>query len=405
MGKALVNPNQRALNAKLMESFPMNVQPFKIQIPQATLDALQERLARVRWPDEIPDSGWDYGASLAYMKALADYWQTKFNWRAQEEAINKFHHFRAEVDGPGIHFIHERGKGSSPLPLVITHGWPGSFVEMLKIIPLLTDPESHGGDPADSFDVVVPSMPGYGFSDRPAQPGMNVFRIAELWKQLMVELGYQRFGAQGGDFGAGVSTLLGFSYPENVMGIHLNYIPGSYKPYVGPGARELSEVERQFLEDADQWYQNEGGYSHIQRTKPQTLAYALNDSPAGLAAWIVEKFREWGDCGGEVERRFTKDELLTNVMIYWATETIHSSTRLYYETRKAPLHFKHGEQIRVPCGIVHFPKEAPFPPREWVERCYNVRRWTKMPRGGHFAALEEPELLVEDIRAFFRPLR
>ena len=383
----------------------MNVQPFKIQIPQATLDDLQERLSRTRWPDEIPDSGWVYGSNFAYMKELVDYWQTKFNWRAQEENLNRFHHFRAEIEGLGIHFIHERGKGPSPLPLIITHGWPGSFVEMLKIIPLLIDPERHGGDPADAFDVVVPSMPGYGFSDRPAQPGMNVFRIAELWKQLTVGLGYQRFGAQGGDCGASVNTILGFRHPENLVGIHLNYVPGSYQPYLGPGARELAEVERQFLEDADQWYQNYGGYAHVQRTKPQTLAYALNDSPAGLMAWIVEKFREWGDCDGNVERRFTKDELLTNVMIYWATETIHSSTRLYYETRQAPLHFNHGEKIRVPCGLAHFPKEAPFPPREWVERCYDVRRWTEMPRGAHFAALEEPELLVDDMRAFFRALR
>jgi pimeloyl-ACP methyl ester carboxylesterase len=409
MGKASVNSNQLVLSTSFERQvngeFPMNVQPFKIQVPQATLDDLQERLTRVRWPDEILDSGWDYGANLAYMKELADYWQTKFNWRAQEEALNKFHHFRAEVDGLGIHFIHERGKGPSPLPLIITHGWPGSFVEMLKIIPLLIDPERHGGDPADSFDVVVPSLPGFGFSDRPVKSGMNLFRMAELWKQLMLGLGYQRFAAQGGDFGASVSTLLGFGYPENLLGIHLNFIPGSYRPYLGPGVRELSEVEKQFLADADQWYLAEGGYSHIQRTKPQTLSYGLNDSPAGLAAWIIEKFREWGDCGGNVERRFTKDELLTNVMIYWATETIHSSTCLYYETRKAPLHFKHGEQIRVPCGVAHFPKEAPFPPREWVERFYNVQHWTEMPRGGHFAALEEPALLVDDIRAFFRPWR
>jgi pimeloyl-ACP methyl ester carboxylesterase len=385
--------------------FLMNVQPFKIQVPQATLDDLQERLARVRWPDEIPGSGWDYGANLAYMKELADYWQTKFNWRAQEEAINKFHHFRAEVDGLGIHFIHERGKGPNPLPLIITHGWPGSFVEMLKIIPLLTDPERHGGDPADAFDIIVPSLPGFGFSDRPAESGMNLFRTAELWKQLMLGLGYQRFAAQGGDFGASVSTLLGFGYPESLVGIHLNFIPGSYRPYLGPGVRGLSELEKQFLADADQWYQAEGGYSHIQRTKPQTLSYGLNDSPAALAAWIVEKFHAWGDCDGEVEKRFTKDELLTNVTIYWATETIHSSTRLYYETRKAPLHFKQGERIHVPCGIAHFPKEAPFPPREWVERFYNVQHWTEMPRGGHFAALEEPALLVNDIRAFFRSWR
>jgi pimeloyl-ACP methyl ester carboxylesterase len=383
----------------------VDVQPFRIRIPQSALDDLRKRLARTRWPDEITDSGWEYGAGLIYMKELVGHWQTGFDWRAREEEINAFPNFRADVGGLGVHFIHERGRGPDPLPLVITHGWPGSFVEMLKIIPLLTDPARHGGDPADSFDVVVPSMPGYGFSDRPTERGMNAFRIAGLWARLMEGIGYRRFGAQGGDWGASVATWLGFTHPENVIGLHLNYIPGSYKPYVGPGARELSEWEREFLEEQEGWGQSEGGYGHVQGTKPQTLAYGLNDSPAGLAAWIVEKFRGWGDCGGEVGRRFTKDELLTNVMIYWITETIGSSVRLYRESRTRPLHFKEGERVNVPCGVARFPKEAPFPPRDWVERCYDVRRWTEMPSGGHFAAMEEPELLTEDIRAFFRPLR
>ncbi|HEY3228706.1 MAG TPA: epoxide hydrolase, partial [Roseiflexaceae bacterium] len=382
----------------------MDTQPFKIQITQSTIEDLRERLARTRWPDEIPGSGWDYGANLAYMQELVDYWRTRFDWHAQEQAINEFPHFRATVDGLGIHFIHERGKGPNPLPLIITHGWPGSFVEMLKIVPMLTDPASYGGEPADSFDVVVPSLPGYGFSDRPTQPGMHAFRIADLWARLMHGLGYRRFGAQGGDWGASVTTVLGFSYPEDVVGIHLNYIPGSFQPHLAPGAA-LSDAERVFLENRERWYQAEGGYGHIQGTKPQTLAYGLNDSPAGLAAWITEKFHAWGDCAGEVERCFTKDELLTNVTIYWATETIQSSTRLYYEARKKPLHFGPGERIQAPCGVARFPKEIPAPPREWVERCYNVQRWTEMPRGGHFAAMEQPELLAEDIRAFFRPLR
>jgi pimeloyl-ACP methyl ester carboxylesterase len=395
--------NKRGIQKR--KCIPMNMQPFQINIPQAVIDDLHARLARVRWPDEIPGSGWEYGAGLAYMREFVHHWQTRFDWRAQEEAMNRFHHFRANVDGFNVHFIHERGRGPNPIPLVITHGWPGSFAEMLKIIPLLTDPASHGGDAKDAFDVVVPSLPGYGFSDRPTERGMNAFKVAELWRGLMTGLGYRQFGAQGGDWGASVSTCLAFLHPDNLIGVHLNYIPGSYRPYLGPGARELSEKERQFLAGVDQWYQDEGGYAHIQRTKPLTLSYGLHDSPIGLAAWIVEKFREWSDCGGDVERRFTKDELLTNVMVYWVTETFHSSARLYYEGRLRPLHFGQGGRIRVPCGVIQFAREAPFPPREWVERFYEVQRWSEVAQGGHFAAMEEPEELAKDIRAFFRPIR
>ncbi|HUS11196.1 MAG TPA: epoxide hydrolase [Pyrinomonadaceae bacterium] len=383
----------------------MRIRPFSIQVPTSTLSELKTRLAQTRWPDAIADSDWTYGASLEYMKEIVDYWQTHFDWRAQETALNRFPQFHADIDGFNVHFIHERGLGSQPLPLVITHGWPGSFVEMLKLIPQLTDPVSHGAAAEDSFDVIVPSMPGYGFSSPPTEPGMNAFRIAELWVQLMNGLGYSRFGAQGGDWGASVGTCIGLIYPQNLIGLHLNYIPGSFKPFLGSGTRGLSETETKFLQAQESWSQAEGGYGHLQATKPQTLAFGLNDSPAGLAAWIIEKFRDWGDCDGDVERRFSKDELLTNVMIYWTTQTIHSSVRLYYEARKRPLHFKAGEKVRPPCGVARFSKEAPFPPREWVERGYNVQRWTEFPVGGHFAALEEPELLAADIRAFFRPLR
>jgi pimeloyl-ACP methyl ester carboxylesterase len=382
----------------------MDMQPFEVHIPQATLDDLHERLAHTRWPDTIAGSGWGYGSDLAYMQELTSYWREQFDWRAQERAINQFRHFRAVVDGLGVHFIHARGAGPNPLPLIITHGWPGSFVEMLKILPMLTDPAAHGADPADAFDVVVPSLPGYGFSDRPSQPAMHTFRIAELWVGLMHGLGYRRFGAQGGDWGANVTTVLGLAHSDELLGIHLNYIPGSFRPHLPPGT-PLSAAEQAFLEDRERWSQDEGGYGHIQATRPQTLAYGLNDSPAGLAAWIVEKFRAWSDCDGQVERRFTKDELLTNVTIYWATETIHSSARLYYEARRQPLLLGPGERVAAPCGVARFPHEAPVPPREWVERGYDIRRWTEMPRGGHFAAMEEPELLAEDIRAFFRPMR
>lgn len=383
----------------------MDVQPFQVHIPESTLEDLRQRLARTRWSGEIPGSQWDYGANLDYVKELVDYWASEFDWRAQEQTINTFDHFRAKVEDIDIHFIHQRGRGPDSIPLIITHGWPSSFAEMLKIIPLLTDPASHGGTAEDSFNVVVPSMPGYGFSSQPAQRGMSVFKVGDLWPKLMTEgLGYQRFGAQGGDWGAGVTAHLGFTYPEQVLGIHLTSVTRPL-PYLGPGSRPVSIEEQKFLDDRAKWQQDEGGYSHIQGTKPQTLSYGLNDSPAGLAAWIVEKFRTWSDCGGDVERSFTKDELLTNITIYWATETINSSTRIYYESQRVPWNLEEGERIEVPSGVAVFPQEISHPPREWAERSYNLQRWTVMPRGGHFAAQEEPELLAEDIRAFFRPLR
>jgi pimeloyl-ACP methyl ester carboxylesterase len=380
----------------------MEVQPFKVAVDDGVMEDLRRRLAGTRWPDEIPASGWDYGSNLAYLKELVEYWRTSFDWRAQEKLINSFNHFRAEVEELNIHFIHERGKGPNPTPLIITHGWPSSFFEMYKIVPLLADPGSHGGDPADAFDVVAPSLPGFGFSDRPTQRGMDILRVADLWAKLMTEkLGYLRFGAQGGDIGAGVTSRLGFAHPENLTGIHLTSVTRP-TPYLGPGARELSDAEKAHLDQREKWQQAEGGYSHIQGTKPQTLSYGLNDSPAGLAAWIVEKYRTWSDCGGDVESRFTKDELLTTITIYWITQTISSSTRMYYENQRQVWSLKSGERVQVPSGIALFPQEISRPPREWAERSYNVCRWTEMPRGGHFAALEEPELLAQDIRAFFR---
>ncbi len=382
----------------------MTIEPFEVTVPETVLGDLRRRLSQTRWPDEITGAPWDYGFSLAYLKELVEYWRTRFDWRAQEKRINSFPHFRATIDGVGIHFIHARGRGPNPLPLVLTHGWPGSFLEMLDILPLLTDPAAHGGDPRDSFDVIVPSIPGFGFSDRPAAAGMSTFRIADLWLGLMDALGYRRFGLQGGDFGANISSRLAFLHPDRVAGLHLNYIPGSYRPHLEPGGT-LSPAEEKFQRDDEAWYDADGAYAHVQRTRPQTLAAAIHDSPTGLCAWIVEKFREWADCGGEVERRFSKDELLANVTLYWVTETFHSSIRLYLESPKRPLHFGPGERITVPVGIARFPLEAPFPPREWIERVYNITHWTDMPRGGHFAAMEEPALLAQDLRAFFRPLR
>lgn len=383
----------------------MAVQPYKIEIPDSVLDDLKSRLERTRWPDELPDTGWDYGSNLDYVKELVEYWRTKFDWHAQEKLINSFSHFKSEVDGLNIHFIHEKGKGPNPMPLVITHGWPGTFFEMYKIIPMLSDPASHGGDPADAFDVVAPSMPGYGFSDATDKRGLSVLSIGDLWAKLMSEnLGYQKFAAQGGDWGARVTAKLGLSHGDKVIGIHTTST-SSPTPYQGPGTRELSEAENAMLAQRVQWLADEGGYSHIQATKPQTLSYGLNDSPAGLAAWIVEKYRTWSDCGGDVESRFTKDELLTTITIYWVTQSINSSTRLYYESFFQAWDLAKDEKIQVPVAIASFPRENSVPLREWAERSFNIQQWTDMPSGGHFAALEEPDRLVEDIRKFFRGLR
>ncbi len=379
----------------------MHVESFTINIAQSTLDDVRERLARTRWPDEVVGAGWDYGSNLAYMRELGAYWQHHFDWRAQEAMLNHFAQFRTDIDGFGIHFIHERGRGPDPMPIVITHGWPSSLFEMLKIIPLLTDPASHGGDPAVSFDVIVPSLPGFGFSDRPRERGMTADRVAELWARLMTEaLGYRRFAAAGGDWGSAVTRSLALAHPDLLVGIHLTDAGYSSKA----DQSDLSEAEKQYLSALQQWFMREGAYAMIQATKPQTLAYGLNDSPVGLASWIVEKFRAWSDCDGDVERRFSKDELLTNIMIYWVTETIGSSARTYFENMP-PSPMKPGQHIEVPAGVALFPKDISLPPREWAERSFRVQRWTEMPRGGHFAAMEEPELLAEDIRAFFRGLR
>jgi len=387
----------------------MKIERFTIAIPDAALADLKSRLSHTRWPDEISGIGWQQGAALDYMQRLITYWRDTYDWRTEEAALNRFAHFRAEINGQVVHFIHERAKNGRGFPLIFTHGWPGSFIEAVKLIPLLTDPGSHGGRPEDSFDVVVPSLPGYGFSPAPAATGMNSYAIAELWAELMTGLGYDRFAAQGGDWGASICTWLALQVPSRVAGIHLNYIPGSYDPPRAAGGSDLAPEERAFLASRDQWLDAEGAYGHIQGTKPQTAAYALNDSPAGLCAWIAEKFRDWSDWqtspNAQPEDAISRDTLLTNISIYWFTQTIASSMRLYWEGRRRPVRFAPGQRVDVPVGVARFAKEEPMPPRKWVERCYNVRRWTEYPRGGHFAALEQPEVLAEDIREFFRALR
>ena len=372
----------------------MNVRPFHPEAPEAALADLRDRIACTRWP-EADGEGWEEGPPAAYLRELAEHWRTRFDWRAVEDRINALPNFTADIDGLRIHFVHRRGRSSSAFPIVFTHGWPGSFLELLDVGEML----------ADDCDVVIPSLPGYGYSSRPGEDGMDPVRVAGLWLELMSKLGYDRFGAQGGDWGATIATRLALAAPERVVGIHLNYIPGSYAPDLGPGSRPLSPAETSFVADRDRWLEEEGAYGHLQRTRPRTPAYALNDSPVGLLAWIVEKLRSWSDCGGEVESRFSKDEILAHVTLYWLTQTIGSSMRLYRAARAVPLRFGPGERVPVPCGVARFPKEEPMPPRDWVERVYDVARWTEMPRGGHFAAMEEPALLAGDVREFFRPLR
>ena len=383
----------------------MQIEPFTIDVPQSTLDDLATRLNATRWPDEIPDAGWEYGMNPVYLRELVQYWQTEYDWRAQERALNQFDHYRAMVDGLGVHFIHARGKGPDPFPLIISHGWPGSVVELLRIIPMLTDPAAHGGHSADSFDVVAPSLPGYGFSDKPTDRGMSNTRIAGMWHKLMTEgLGYRRFGAQGGDWGGMISSRLGFDFPESVTGVHLNLMTG-VPAFRGAPDPPLTDAEQEFLRLARSWFDDEGGYFHIQRTKPQTLGLGLNDSPVGLAAWIIEKFHTWSDCNGNLENSFTRDELLTNIMVYWVTQSAASSVRHYYENRVDNWRFQPGERVSMPCAVALFPVEIVRPPREWAERTHNLQRWSEMPRGGHFAAMEQPALLADDIRAFFHGLR
>jgi pimeloyl-ACP methyl ester carboxylesterase len=381
------------------------IEKFTINIPDEVMADLRRRLVATRWPDEIENAGWEYGSSLGYMRSLVDYWMNAYDWRGQEAALNQLPQYRIAMDGLRVHFVHVRGKGPKPVPLIITHGWPGSFMEMTKLIPLLTDPEAHGGRAEDAFDVIVPSLPGYGFSDRPRERGMNPFKVAALWVRLMGELGYERFGAQGGDWGSTVSTALGLDFPQHIIGIHLNYIAGRFLLGGTLNQPPDDDVAKAFLAILRVWWDSEGGYSHVQGTKPQTLGYALNDSPAGLAAWIVEKFRTWSDCAGDPDRIFTRDEILTNVMIYWVTQTINSSTRMYFETRERPLQLSPSNRVQPPVAVALFPKEIAMPPRALAERGYNIVRWNTMPRGGHFAAMEQPGLLAQDIREFFASLR
>jgi pimeloyl-ACP methyl ester carboxylesterase len=370
------------------------VRPFTIAMPDAVLDDLRRRLAATRWPPQVDAAGWDYGTNVGYLQELCAYWRDGFDWRAAERRLNVLPQFVAEIDDQELHFIHLRGSGASPVPIVLTHGWPSSFFEFTKLAPLLAEPARAGEPAACSFDVVVPSLPGFGFSGIPRRRFVHA-QVPRLWVELMRRLGYERFAAHGGDLGGGVAARLGQYHPESVIGIHVTNVYGSTESGRTPTPAELAH-----LAEAERWERDEGAYSAIQATRPQTLAFGLSDSPAGLAGWIVEKFRAWSDCGGELEVAFSRDELLTNLTIYWATNTIASSLRPYWDSRNNPEPAA-WIPIRVPCAIAVFPADIDRPPREFAERSYNVQRFTPMPRGGHFAALEQPQLLAADIRTFF----
>jgi pimeloyl-ACP methyl ester carboxylesterase len=374
-----------------------------VHVSDELLSDLRERLANARWPDEPPGAPWSFGTGLDYMKELVDYWRSHFDWHTQEARLNAFRQFVVPIQGIDLHFIHEEGKGPDPIPLLLSHGWPGSIFELYKIIPMLTDPARFGGDPADAFTVIAPSLPGYVFSFRPGQWRFGVEEIADIFAELMTDvLAYKRFAAQGGDWGASVASRLALQYPDRLYGIHLNLLAVRRDPAL---LTNPTPDEKIFLEQLNHWLKEETGYAWIQGTKPQTLAFALSDSPAGLAAWIIEKFRTWSDCRGDLESVFTKDELLTNITLYWVTGAIGSSFWPYYARMHGPWPIPDGAHVSVPTGYAEFPAEILRPPRSVAEKVYNIQRWTKMSTGGHFAALEQPQPLAEEIRAFFRTLR
>ncbi|MEG3159365.1 epoxide hydrolase [Sphingomonas sp. LB2R24] len=376
-----------------------------IAIAEEALSELHRRVSAVRLPEVINLDGTNDGASLRLVQRLIDRWLNRYSWRSAEARLNRLPQFIARIEGLDVHYVHQRGIGPAPMPLVLTHGWPGSFIEMERILPLLTNPGAHGGDPADAFDVVVPSLPGYGFSEAPPAAGVNAAVIADMWAELMSGLGYDRFGAQGGDIGAGVSMWLARQRPELLTGIHVNYIPGSFMPHVHETTNPVTPGEQRFLESARLFAAENGAYAALQGTKPQTLAYALSDSPVGLAAWMIEKFDAWSDHDGDLNAVIPLDTILTNIALYWFSGTIDASLRLYKENRLRPLSFGPDERVAVPLGVAVFPCELPLPPQSWVQRVFDVRHWSVMPKGGHFAALEQPAALAEDIRVFFRPLR
>ena len=382
------------------------MESFRIEVPDAELDDLRERLNAVRWPERETVRDWSQGVPLEYMRELCAYWAAGYDWRATEARLNALPQFRAEIDGLGIHFIHVRSPHPDALPLVMTHGWPGSIVEFIKVIGPLSDPSAYGGDRDDAFHVVSPSLPGYGFSDKPQRPGWGVERIAAAWAELMARLGYERYGAQGSDWGTSISACIGQRDGDHVAGIHLAPPLAPPDPATFDDLTDAEQAALDSLEQAAEW---ESGYSTEHATRPQTIGYALADSPVALCAWIVEKFWAWTDCDGHPENVLTRDELLDNLMLYWLPRTGASSARLYWESIRQVNDVIAGtvhDVVDVPTGCSIFPKELQRPSRRWAEKRFrDIRHWNEPDRGGHFAAFEQPELFVAELRAFFRQVR
>ena len=383
--------------------------PFEIRVPDEALEDLANRLRRTRLADDFGNHDWTFGVPREYLSAVVDYWLERFDWRAQERAMNGFANFRVDVDGIPIHFVHERGRGPAPMPLILTHGWPWTFWDYERLIGPLSDPVRFGGDARDAFDVIVPSLPGTAFSSPLRTTGIGVTATADLWVLLMRDvLGYDRYAAGGGDSGAFVSVRLGHAHAAHVIGVHLNFPATVSMAALGSIQREdYAPEEREWLTDLHAQARGTSAHMAVHIEDPQTLAWSMNDSPAGLAAWLIERRRNWSDCGGDVERSFSKDQLLTGVALYWLTGTFHTSVRFYAESFREPWPLVHDHEppVEVPTAVAVFPRELIRVPRRFMERQVNLARWTVMPRGGHFAPSEEPELMVEDIRAFFRELR
>lgn len=387
----------------------MSLEPFVLHVTDDTLADLRDRLANTRWPSYDKSTAWEAGTSPQYLRELIAYWQSHYDWRAHESAINQLPQFTANIDGTAVHFVHQRGIGKEAIPIVLTHGYPDSFLRFQKLIPLLTNPSAYGGDARDTFDVIVPSLPGFAFSEKHGEVE-GIFKVGALWHALMTEhLGYKSYAAHGGDWGTFVTEQLARDHRDSLIGIHMTDVP-FWHAFQPPD--DLTLPETKFLDDSTAMQQRDGAYIKIQGTRPQTLADSLNDSPAGLAAWIIEKFQSWSDCAGDIESKFTKDELITNIMLYWIAESIGSSFLPYFDMTHAGAARWVKEKAKkwlgsshVPTAFALFPKDLTHPPRHWAERFFNVERWTEMPRGGHFAAMEEPELLANDIREFFRPFR
>ena len=378
--------------------------PFTLHVPDAEIADLGQRLARTRFPDQPPGEPWATGTALGYLRALVAHWRERFDWRAEEARLNAFPNYKVALGGIDLHFLHVPGQGPAPMPLLLSHGWPGSVLEFLDIVPRLADPARFGGDPRDAFTVVAPSLPGYGLSFAPGQRRFGIAEIADLFAELMHDvLGFPRFGAQGGDWGSFVASRLGHAHPDKLVGIHLNMMPVRRDRSL---LREASPEEARYGEELAAWLKEETAYQAIQGTKPQTLAYGLTDSPAGLAAWIAEKFRSWSDCGGDLDGVFAKDRLLGNISLYWFTGAIGSSFWPYYARLHGPWPFPDVAGVTVPTGYAEFPREMLRPPRSLASRTFtDIRRWSVMKKGGHFAAMEQPEALAQEIRAFFRELR